>query len=337
MAGTSTASTSAASERPPNSNSTDPATGSSSSSSPGTDTSANTKHTSNTTNTTPAVSAHEQEQLTKLGVLLVNVGAASEEKVFGVKGSRAMQSYQNHAMTDLLVINRHEDDAAAHPFLWYKPWTWWRSGPQVSPIVRVPALTPPVYSHGSAASLDSSHAVPTSDGTTQTDLGEDEALPPPPPAAATPPAVKAKRKKGLPTVDMRPLTDDEVAALTPAVQEDRAKVMKAEEHIHAALQNIEDTRYRYLVPARDLHCEAEVVAVVRCYAERHQAAASRHAAAAASSSAADNAAAAKTTSAAAAAAPVVRADLLACGPDVRQLKACAEKMAMAYSHEGEVA
>ncbi|KPA73811.1 putative mitochondrial hypothetical protein [Leptomonas pyrrhocoris] len=277
------------------------------------------------------MSPQDDERRTKLGVLLVNLGAASEEKVFGRKGSAAMQAYRDGNMTDLLVIHRPTDDAAAHPFHWYNPWTWWSSGPQVSPLVRVPAAGsassggPP---SGSAETATVTAAVNSVVGATQADETD---VPPPPPAVE--PTVKPKKKKGLPTVDMRPLKDDEVAALTPAVQDDRAKLLKTEAHLHTALQNIEDTRYRYLVPSRELHCEAEVAAVVRCYSERHEAFAAATAAALKAQSAAEPS---ECVHAPATANPVVRADLLACGPDVQRLKRCAEAVAMTYSHDGEL-
>lgn len=288
-------------------------------------TNANTSGTSASSGSSSAMSTRDQERLTKLGVLLVNVGAASEEKVFGVKGSIPMQNYQNHKMNDLLVINRREDDASAHPFHWYNPWTWWSSGRQVSPILRVPAGTAVAsgQSTGSAETANSAAAAAAS--ATQTEEAE-LFLPP-----VMEPKVKPKKKKGLPTVDMRPLSDDEAATLTLTVQEDRAKVMKAEEHLHKALQDIEDTRYRYLVPSRDLQCEAEVIAVVQCYSERHQAAAAAAQKAKSSAAPSDNIVAPLKVNTA------VRANLLACGPDVQRLKKCAETVAMRYSHEGELA
>jgi hypothetical protein len=283
--------------------------------------SSSTSISSSSNNNNGGASADDVERLTKLGVLLVNVGAASEEKVFGVKNSAAMQTYRDHRMSDLLVINRSEDDAAAHPLCWYKPWTWWTSGRQVSPILRVPASAASTVTAGQS-STSTGAATTTATGASQTNAAHVETLP------AAEPHVKPRKKAGLPTVNMRPLTDDEVAVLTPAVQEDRGKLLKAEEHIHKMLQNIEDTRYRYLVPSRDLHCEAEVVAVVRCYAERQQAAAALKA---------KNGVAAGGVDGIPAEGAVVRSDLLACGPSVQQLKKCAEAMAMAYSHDGEVA
>ncbi|KPI84127.1 hypothetical protein ABL78_6825 [Leptomonas seymouri] len=258
------------------------------------------------------IAAEDQARLNKFGVLLVNVGAASEEAVFGAKDSAAMLAYRHQEMSDLLVINRRQDDAAAHPFQWYKPWTWWRSGPQVSPIVRAPAGKSSARGAPSSSAAAASMAV----GATQTH-GADLPLPP-----AAEQHVK-QRKKGLPTVDMRPLTDSEVAALTPVVQEERAKVLKTEEHLHKALQNVEDMRHRYLVPSLDVHCEAEVAEVVRCYVKRHQATAG-------AVKAIDSASISSVE------VPAVRADLLACGPMVQQLKACAGAMAMAYSHDSEV-
>ncbi|KAG5488211.1 hypothetical protein LSCM4_08191 [Leishmania orientalis] len=276
-----------------------------------------------------AASSEEMKRLTTLGTLLVNMGAASEEKVFGMKDSAPMLAYRDHRMHDLLIINRPQDDAAAHPFIWYRPWTWWSSGARVSPLVvwRKPApeerarepvmAAPPVIAASTQTERD--RASPPS-----SDLGEPKAAPPP------------KRKKGLPVVDMRALTDEEVDALTPSVRDERAKLLRSEKHIHETLQGMEDTRYRYLVPSRDLKCEAEVLDVVRCYAERNQATAASLAAE--GGDAPPGATAALHNEASdVGEKTVVRADLLACGPQVQRLRVCAESMVMKYSLEGDVA
>ncbi|CAG9567218.1 conserved hypothetical protein [Leishmania major strain Friedlin] len=273
--------------------------------------------------------SEELKRLTALGTLLVNMGAASEEKIFGVKDSAPMLAYRQNRMHELLVINRPQDDAAVHMFIWYKPWTWWSSGAQVSPIVVKRMLT----EEGNAGEPRTT-VPPQTTGSTQTEA--DVVAPPPPPDAVEPKAAPLKRKKGLPAVDMRALTDEEVDALTPAVRDERSKLLLSEKHIHGTLQGMEDTRYRYLVPSRDLKCETEVMNVVRCYTERNQAKAASLAAeggrappgAAAASHNRPSGGGEKT---------VVRADLLACGPHVRRLKVCAESMVMQYSREGEAA
>ncbi|CBZ23126.1 conserved hypothetical protein [Leishmania mexicana MHOM/GT/2001/U1103] len=275
-----------------------------------------------------AESSEELKRLTALGALLVNMGAASEEKIFGMKDSAPMLAYRQNRMHELLVINRPQDDAAAHMFIWYKPWTWWSSGAQVSPIVKR------MLTEEGSASAPRTTAPPQTSGSTQTEA--DVVAPPPPPDAVESKAAPSKRKKGLPPVDMRALTDEEVDALTPAVRDERAKLLRSEKHIHETLQGMEDTRYRYLVPSRDLKCEAEVMAVVRCYAERNEAKAASLAAeggrapsgAAAASHNGPSGGGEKAT---------VRADLLACGLHVQRLKVCAESMVMQYSREGEAA
>lgn len=296
----------------------------------------------------PAAAAEELRRRTALGTLLVNMGAAPEEKVFGAAGSPAMQAYREHRMQELLVIHRPQDDAAAHPVSWYKPWTWWTGGAQVSPIVRE------VHHHHRVAGSGPTTAPAQTSDTTQT---EQDAAAPAAAAAAGGAAIPAdvlpaqetakataqpkRKRKGLPTVNMRPLTDDEVASLTPAVRAEREKLLRSEEHIHKTLQGIEDTRYRYLVPSRDLKCEAEVAAVVRCYAERNHTSAAAAAQTGSESNSGSGASSSKVGVAArrggAEERPLVRADLLACGPHVQRLKTCAETMVMKYSHDGDVA
>ncbi|TPP42988.1 hypothetical protein CGC20_35390 [Leishmania donovani] len=241
-----------------------------------------------------AESSEELKRLTALGTLLVNMGAASEEKIFGVKDSAPMLAYRQNRLHELLVINRPQDDAAAHMFIWYKPWTWWSSGAQVSPIVVKRMLT-----EEGSADAPRTTAPPQTPGSTQTEA-------------------------------------DEVDALTPAVRDERAKLLLSEKHIHETLQGMEDTRYRYLVPSHDLKCEAEVMDVVRCYAERNQA---KAASLAAEGGRAPPGAAATSHNRLSGGGEkaVVRADLLACGPHVQRLKTCAESMVMQYSREGKVA
>ncbi|KAG5487967.1 hypothetical protein LSCM1_08282 [Leishmania martiniquensis] len=275
-----------------------------------------------------AAPSEELQRLTALGTLLVNMGAASEEKVFGMKDSAPMLAYRDHRMHDLLVINRPQDDAAAHPFTWYKPWTWWGSGAQVSPIV-VQRRSAPEES----ASAPVTTAPPPRTTSTQT---AEDAVATPSSDAAAPKAAPPKRKKGLPVVDMRPLTDEEVDVLTPAVRDERAKLLRSEKHIHETLQSMEDTRYRYLVPSRELKCEAEVMEVVRCYAERNQAKAASLVAHC-SDAPSGEAAASHNRASDLGERAVVRTDLLACGPHVQRLKACAESMVTKYSREGELA
>ncbi|KAG5512136.1 hypothetical protein JKF63_07604 [Porcisia hertigi] len=270
-------------------------------------------------------SAEDLKRLRALGTLLVNMGAASEEKVFGSKNSAQMLAYRERRMPELLVINRPQDDAAAHPFIWYKPWTWWNSGAQVSPIV----LWRSSLQEGSAGL---SLAASATRSVTSTQTEADVVAPPLPPDAGAPKMETSKRKKGLPVVDMRPLTDEEVDALTPAVREEREKLLGSEKRIHETLQGMEDTRYRYLLPSRDLKCEAEVMAVVQCYTERNEAnSASR--ADDGGNRARGEVKASHEASGSGVERALVRSDLLACGPHVNRLQDCAESMVMRYSRE----
>ncbi|CAJ1005366.1 hypothetical protein Q4I28_000686 [Leishmania naiffi] len=275
-----------------------------------------------------AASVEDLKRLTALGTLLVNMGATSEEKVFGMKDSAPMLAYRANRMRELLVINRPQDDAAAHPFIWHKPWTWWSSGAQVSPIAVRREST-----QEEGASAPGATSRPQRTGSTQT---EADVVAPPPPDAVAPKAAPPKRKKGLPAVDIRALTDEEAEALTPAVRDERAKLLRSEMRIHELLQGLESTRYRYLAPSHDFKCEAEVMAVIRCYAERNQARAASLAAEGGGAPPGTAAASHNGVSGGGEKA-VVRADLLACGPHVKHLKVCAESMVMKYSQEGEVA
>ncbi|GET85497.1 hypothetical protein, conserved [Leishmania tarentolae] len=277
-----------------------------------------------------ADSSEELRRLTALGTLLVNMGVASEEKVFGMKDSAPMLAYRQNRMQELLVINRPQDDAAAHVFIWHKPWTWWSSGAQVSPIV-----VKRMAAEEMGASTPRTTAPPQTTGSTQTNA--DVVAPPLPPDVVAPKAAPPKRKKGLPAVDMRPLTDDEVDALTPAVRDERAKLLRSEKRIHDTLQGMEDTRYRYMLPSRNLKCEAEVMAVLRCYTERNQAKAASLVGEGDGAPLAAAAASHNESSGGGGTRAVVRKDLLACGPHVQRLKACAESMVMQYSQEGEAA
>ncbi|KPA74991.1 hypothetical protein ABB37_08950 [Leptomonas pyrrhocoris] len=194
-----------------------------------------------------------------------------------------MRNDQDGRVTDSPFIPHPTSDAAARPFHWYKPWTWWSGGP---PLEREPA--------GRVRNGGAVVAAAVTNGIYRALLSNEDETPP------------------------------------SAVQDDRAKVLRTEAPLHTALQNIEDTVYRYLVPPSESHCEEEAATVVRCYTERHRDFAADAAAAAAWK--------AKSTvePSECVQAPVVRADLLDCGPDVQQLKRCAEAVARRYSHDGEL-
>jgi len=132
--------------------------------------------------TPPAMTPEELAAVTKLGILLVNTGAADEAKVFGSAGSAVMKAYRSGVISDLVVVNRAEDDAARHPFAWYKPWTWFTSGAQVSPMqwrtgptIAAAATT---AQPSQSAGVDASIAVATQtaeSGLLSSDLGSEEA------------------------------------------------------------------------------------------------------------------------------------------------------------------
>ncbi|AAQ15751.1 uncharacterized protein TEOVI_000539800 [Trypanosoma equiperdum] len=251
------------------------------------------------------VTPEEVERQVKLGLLLVQLGAAKENQIFGPRGLMTPPR-------DLLVINRYEDSKEARrPFKWYDPISWFLSGPKPSPMFWSPSpfrneeqeravTTSPTAASGTAAA-------------TQTpEIG---------PATSLAPAVKKIR--AIPPVDMRPLGDD--VHLEAAVRLDREKLLKDEETLHKMLNGVEDTRHAYLVPAQELQCEDEVLAVVQCY-EKHVSAIQ-----AASGSGMSNSG--KILSEGAALELPVIADVLQCGPVVSLLRRCAEGVVGAYSQK----
>lgn len=276
-------------------------------------------------NTPNSISPEEADRQTKLGIFLVNNGVADESQVFGAN-TNIMKAVRSRQVPDLLVINRPQDDKTHNPVKWYKPWTWFFGGPRVSPMQwsGAPPLPPPPpqrTEEGSQTDADP-------------DLGEEtDSMPPPvikkPEPDAPPPP---KKRSGLPPVIMEPLSDSAVANLTPAVRADRDKLLKAEANVHKILQGIEDTRYKYLVPSTELSCEAEVVEVVKCYAIENANAAQKKAAilkeredelAKGYSNRIDEDGYLDK--------PIIVFDALNCGPKVRKLKQCTEKMLKDYS------
>ncbi|RNF27427.1 uncharacterized protein Tco025E_00357 [Trypanosoma conorhini] len=238
-----------------------------------------------------AVAREERERQIKLGLLVVRLGGAKENNVFGARGLTVPPR-------DLLVIHRPEDDAAARrPFKWYDPISWFLSGPRPSPMTwsassAVKKSSPPTAAASVVADASVAAAVATA-------------------TAAT--SATARKKRPLPPVDMHPLKD--AATLEPAVGEERAKLLKDEASVHSVLDRIEEARYAYLVPSQELRCEAEVMSVLQCYMNGNAAAGVRAAAAEAPSPTALPAA----------------AGVLQCGPVVALLRRCAEKMVVSYS------
>lgn len=283
---------------------------------------------------TDAPTEAELDQLAKLGAVLVNLGVTSDEAVFGSSSRRPMN--------DLVVIHRLQDEALRHPFDWRRPWSWVLSGAQVSPIVwrryvDVPLPPPSAPAPAAAASADVSVATSTeaspsvvSTETQTIETGERKTV-----AAAAAAAVVKRKRSGLPNVDMRPLTDAEVAALSENVRVARSKLLKSEESTHEALQGIEDTRYRYLVPSMELQCEAEVMAVLRCYKEKNaEVAAASNAANSTKDSASSSHSKRNPTEPMA---PVIASELLACSGVVEQLSKCTRQMAHRYALDGTIA
>lgn len=277
-------------------------------------------------NTPNSISPEEADRQTKLGILLVNQGVAQESQVFG-SNTDIMKAVRNRQVPDLLVINRPQDDAHLDLAKWYKPWTWFKGAPRVSPMqwsapppVPPPAPPPARVEEGSQTDADP-------------DVAEALPLPPAPERKAEPEAPPApKKRSGLPPVVLEPLSDSAVASLAPAVRADRDKLLKAEANVHQILQGIEDTRYKYLVPSTELSCEAEVVEVVKCYAVENANAAKKRAAILReredelakgySNRIDENGYLDK---------PIILFDALNCGPKVKKLKQCTEKMLKDYS------
>ncbi|EPY26832.1 hypothetical protein STCU_06056 [Strigomonas culicis] len=273
-----------------------------------------------------SISLEEADRQTKLGIFLVNTGIAQESQVFA-GNAEIMKAVRNRQVPDLLVINRPQDDWRRHPIIWYKPWTWFFGGPRVSPMLWTsmpPPPPPPPQPERREEGSQTDAASPT----------EDKAVDLPPVVIKkpepTPPA--AKKRSGLPPVVMEPLKDSVVEGLAPAVRADRENLLKAETSVHKILQGIEDTRYKYLVPSTELSCEAEVVEVVKCYAVENANAAKKKAAilkaredelAKGYSNRIDEDGYLDK--------PIVLFDALNCGPKVKNLRQCTEKMLKDYS------
>lgn len=273
------------------------------------------------------LSRDEVARQVKLAALLVKLGAAKEENVFGSAQSELMKTFRDGRAADLLVVNRREDEADRHPFDWYNPATWLSSGVQVSqmtwgitpqPIyILHPEMPTPRPSAPSATDSVEAAAVAASvSGDITTRLAADGSS-----------LRVQKLKSGLPPVVMKPLPVSEVDALTPAVFGDREKLLKSEEAIHTRLQGIEDTRYRYLVPSIDMACETELTAVVKCYHKYNAVADAKRAARRVECAAeVDKRYSNKVVGAGDLGVPLVALDVLACGPVVSALKKCTAEM-----------
>ncbi|KEG07135.1 hypothetical protein DQ04_10781020 [Trypanosoma grayi] len=263
------------------------------------------------------VTREERERQIKLGLLLVRLGAATENSVFGARGLSVPPR-------DLLLIHRPEDDEdPRRPFKWYNPLSWFLSGPRPSPL-RWSSSETPIKTKTAAAARAATRTTITTTTAASVIEAADAATSA---AAAASEKVKKKKVRPLPVVNMQPLRDDSV--LEPAVREERTKLFKDEEEVHRVLDRIEETRYNYLVPSQELRCEDAVIAVAQCYDKCNAVAQSR----------ATTAAAIPTTPAAAVAegklfsnaALPAAAEALQCGPVVALLKRCAEGVAAAYS------
>lgn len=286
------------------------------------------------TGASPSVDPLEASRQTKLGLLLVELGGVPEERVFGSRDSAAMRAYREHRVPDLLVINRPEDDAAAHPLVWYKPWTWWSAGPQVSPMrwSSEPGTGP--------AAAKETKAIGTEDAATATEatgpVESSESLLLKAADAAVAERKKRKKKSGLPPVIMTPLSEDDVQGkLTEQVRQDREKLLTSEERIHKVLQGIEDTRYKYLVPSQELSCERQVLDVVTCYERRNAEAEKKRAAITQKRKEEIAKGFSNQIDDVDVDAPIVLFDALACGAKVEALKKCTAAMVASYS-EGEI-
>lgn len=307
------------------------------------------------------LSEAERERQARLGALLVNLDAAKEEEVFGPSGAEVMRVYREHRAPDLLVINRREDDASQHPICWYKPWTWWTGGAQVSPMIwedtgrSLPPL-PSNDAHPTETTVEKEvprQAVGKEVFTQTMETNEpvpEVAVETPPPVVLTELAVQiateeaerlnrsgayAQKKRGVPPVSMLPLTEEQLNLLTPTVREDRVKMLKAEENIHKTLQGIEDTRYKYLVPSTDIACEREVAEVTLCYARENAAAAAEKASRQQARAAEVAKGYSNQVEDEGVEKPIVLFNVLRCGPKVAAMKACTERMLSTYS-DGEV-
>lgn len=164
-----------------------------------------------------------------------------------------------------------------------------------------------------------------------------------PPKSTAPSSGGGKTKLGTPSVNTAPLTEQQAAQLTANVRADRDKLLAAEQHVHDVLQGLEDTRFKYLVPSADLPCDREVEAVVKCYVAKNAEAENRREAVRKRLQAemrrdymkADYplSLAEKKGSAGVADVPIVAFDALQCGPQVKQLRLCTDRMLEAYSKQ----
>ncbi|KAH9593268.1 hypothetical protein LSM04_004906 [Trypanosoma melophagium] len=257
-----------------------------------------------------ALTPGERERQIKLGLLLVRLGAAKENHVFGARGLTVPPR-------DLLVIHRPEDDAQMRrPFRWYNPISWFLSGPRPSPLR---------WSTTAGTITTSPKPNITTTGTTTTTTTTTAAAAAAEAAAEAASMAKLKRKtRPLPTVRMEQLKDDTV--LESAVREDREKLISAGKALHSTLDSIEETRYAYLVPSYELECEDEVLSVVKCY-EKYNTAAHNQRLEKTKTADASSSSSSLTLSMEL----PVEADVLQCGPVVALLRKCAEGMVAAYS------
>lgn len=253
--------------------------------------------------------------------------------------------YRQH----LLKIHR-DVDQASHPrnrFHWLRPWTWFGSGPQVSPLVWEWEGSPPTTT---TTTLPPGPIMTTTTTTTTIATEEEE-------EGEMARRGDRYRREGLPAVSMTPLSSAVVSALHPDVTAKRAEVLAGEEKIHQALQRIETARRYYLSTAADVtqpwRCESAVKRVTQCLHRANTSASARKAAFRTEQAALAARAVASNTSPAVFktagahpetspavlhpwwlhAAPVVAFDALECGPAVEALQTCTREMLARYTVE----
>ncbi|CCW62867.1 unnamed protein product [Phytomonas sp. EM1] len=284
------------------------------------------------------LSDEEAARREKLGILLVQLGVASEEAIFGSHNSETMRDFREHRIPDLLRIPPQPGpDICTRAFL--KLWKWvaprWQMG-----RARARSKSPPVAAH---FSVNTARAEEEEKGENnkQKEKEEEEEVDFAEEAAkgwgegplGNAPILSHTRRKrsALPQLTLKPLSDDEVDSLTPAARKDREVVLQEEVQIHKLLQSIEDTRYRYLVPSREMICEPQVMAVAKCYEEKNASAQKKRAAMKKQLEMNARRRVKKNVEGEETEAPIVVFDVLACAKVVEELKTCTARMVEAYS------
>ncbi|CCW70433.1 unnamed protein product [Phytomonas sp. Hart1] len=217
-----------------------------------------------------AISNDELLRREKLGILLVQLGVASEEKIFGRFNSEAMRDFQQGRISDLIYIPPSQE-RGGDLGRWFRPWRWF----SLPAVPRGKAAVARWVSNAAQNEMESEWNNNKKQKTTSTPKEEMSELDSPRAVSSVEEerwgealSSEGRRKRSaLPPVHFKILQEDEVDSLTPSAKSDREVLLNEEAQLHKLLQGIEDMRRRYFVSSDEMRCKSQVLAVVKCYEE----------------------------------------------------------------------